>query len=152
MQWLRRHAWWGLLVVALIFAIFGFTDIASGAAADPAIPLGLTGLTIEELEAESAAAYAVFDFSTRTQGWTLVIVGALLAIITLVPYRRGERWAWRTMWSLPVWSVGVAAFYVIAGVEPDQQPPPPMVSGPIVAVLSAAILLIDRRRVTAAKD
>jgi hypothetical protein len=36
-------------VVAIMLAIFGFTDIASGAAADPAIPLGLTGQTIEEL-------------------------------------------------------------------------------------------------------
>jgi hypothetical protein len=149
MHWLRRHGWWGLLVVAIILAVFGFTDIASGAAADPAIPLGLTAQTIEELEAESAAAYAVFDFYTRSNGWTLVILGALLATITLVPYRRGERWAWRTMWVLPVWSVGVAAFYVVAGVEPDQPPPPPMVSGPIIAVLTAAILLIDRGRVTA---
>jgi ABC-type Fe3+-siderophore transport system permease subunit len=116
MQWLRRHGWWGLLVVALILVFFGVTDIAGGPAADPAIPLGLTGQTIEELEAESAAAYAVFDFHTRSNGWTVVIFGTLLAIITLVPYRRGERRAWRTMWVLPVWLAGVAVSYIIAGV------------------------------------
>jgi hypothetical protein len=146
MRWLSQHAWWGLALFAIVFVLFGLTDIASGAAADPAIPRGLTGRTIAELEAESPAAYQMFDFLTRINGWSLVLIGALLTVIVFIPFRGGERWAWWTMWAVPVWSIGVALFYVVVGTRPDQPPPPPMVSGPIVAALSVAILLVSRPR------
>lgn len=142
MTWLRQHAWWGLLVVSVLLILFGVTDIASGAAADIGIPQGLTGRTIGELEAESPDAYGVFDFMTRVNGWSLIIIGVLLSTILLIPFRRGERWAWRALWVLPLWAVGAAAFYLVAGVQPDQPPPPPMISGPAIAAFCAAILLI----------
>ena len=142
MEWLRQHAWWGLLGVSVVIAIFGFTDIASGAAADVGIPQGLTGLTIDELERQSPAAYRMFDFATRSNGWTLVLLGTLLSVTTVIPFRRGEPWAWWTAWALPIWAAVVPVFYVVAGVHPDQAPPPPMISGPIIAVLCAAILLV----------
>ena len=56
MRWLELHAWWGLLATAVLMSVFGLTDVASGAAADPAIPLGLTGMTLEELQAEGPTA------------------------------------------------------------------------------------------------
>jgi len=37
MNGLRRHAWWGLLVIWLIAFVFGVTDVVRGADADPAI-------------------------------------------------------------------------------------------------------------------
>ena len=144
MRWLRRHAWWGLLAVSVTFVVFGVTDIVSGAAADVAIPEGLTGRTIEDLEADSADAYGLFDFASRVNGWSLVLIGVLLAVIILIPFRRAERWAWWTAWTLPIWAAGVPVFYLVAGVQPDRPPPPPMVSGPIVAILCAAILLVTR--------
>ena len=140
----RRHAWWGLFAIALIFVLFGITDIASGAAADVAIPEGLTGKTIADLEAESHDAFRMFDFSTRVNGWSLVLIGVLIAVIVAIPFRRGERWAWWTAWVLPVYSAVVPIFYLVAGVQADQPPPPPLVSGPIVAVVCAAILLFTR--------
>ena len=47
---------------------------------------------------------------------------------------------------LPVWAVGVALFYVVAGTDANQLPPPPMVSGPILAVFTAAILAVTAPR------
>jgi hypothetical protein len=146
MAWLRRHAWWGLLAVSVTIILFGVTDIASGAAADRLIPQGLTGRTIEDLESESPDAFGLFDFAVRSNGWTLVLVGVLLAVIVLVPFRRGERWAWLAAWALPIWAAVVPVFYLVAGVEPGQPPPPPMVSGPIVAIFCVAILLVSRPR------
>lgn len=145
MTWLRRHAWWGLLVVSVLLVIFGASDIASGAAADVGIPQGLTGRTVEELEAESPDAYGLFDFMTRANGWSLVMLGLLLSAIVVVPFRRGDRWAWWTMWLLPAWSAVIPVFYVVAGTDPAQPPPPPLISGPILAVLCAAILLVSAR-------
>ncbi|MFN2418831.1 MAG: hypothetical protein ABR593_07905 [Candidatus Limnocylindria bacterium] len=146
MGWLQRHAWWGLLAVSVTLILFGVADMASGARADALIPQGLTGKSIEELEAESADAFGLFDFASRTNGWSLVLLGALLAVIVLVPFRRGERWAWWTAWALPIWAAVIAMFYLVAGVDPGRPPPPPMVSGPVVAILCAAILLVSRPR------
>lgn len=87
MAWLQRHAWWGLLAVSVTLILFGVTDMASGARADALIPQGLTGKSIEELEAESADAFGLFDFISRSNGWSLVLLGALLAVIVLVPFR-----------------------------------------------------------------
>jgi hypothetical protein len=146
MRWLERHAWWGLLFFALVLVLFGITDMAVGPAADVAIPVGLTGMTPEELQAESAAGYRLFDFFTRVTGWGLVMMGLLATAVLLFAFRKDRRWAWWTMWLLPIWSAGVLVFYLVAGVQPGEAPPPPMISGPIFAVLGAAILLVSAPR------
>ena len=146
MRWLERHAWWGLLVFAVMIVAFGFTDLAAGPVADAGIPLALTGMTLEQLRAESPAAYRLFDIFTRANGWSLAMMGLLASAILVFGFRRDHRWAWWVMWLLPIWSAGVFIFYVVAGVRADQPPPPPMISGPIVAVLSAAILLVSAPR------
>jgi hypothetical protein len=146
MKWLERHAWWGLLFITLLFVAFGVGDIIVGPAADVGIPVGLTGMTPDELEAESAAAYRLFDFFTRVNGASLALSGLFATAILLFGFRRNQRWAWWTLWLVPVWATGVLVSYLIAGVQPDQPPPPPMISGPILAVLAAAILLVSAPR------
>lgn len=146
MRWLQRHAWWGLLIITLTMISFGVTDVLVGPAADRGIPLALTGMTLEELEADGSASYRLFDFFTRANGYSLLMIGLFGTAILLFAFRRNLRWAWWTMWLLPAWAAGVAVFYLIAGVESDQPPPPPMVSGPILAVLAAAILLVSAPR------
>jgi len=139
------QVWWGLAFMAVVVVLFGATDVLVGAPADVAIPMSLTGLTLAELESESAAAYRLFDFFTRVNGFSLVVLGLLAAAVIVFAYRRHRRWAWWTMWVLPGWAAGAALFYVVAGLAPGQPPPPPMLSGPIFAVLSAVILLVSAR-------
>jgi hypothetical protein len=146
MAWLQRHAWWGLVVMAVILALFGVTDMIIGISADPGIPLGLTGMTLAELEADSAQAYRLNDFSVRAGGTHLVVIGTLMIAILLFAFRRGQRWAWWAMWTLPAWAASVFVLNFVYGVAPDQAPPPPMISGPIFAVLAAAILLVSAPR------
>ena len=145
MSWLERHAWWGLLFFAVVITLFGVMDMLSGAAADVAIATTLTGLTLGELQADGPAAFRVFDFFTRVNGFSLLLVGVFACAVVWFAYRRHRRWAWWTMWLLPAWAAGAALFYVVAGLAPGQPPPPPMISGPIVAVLSVAILLVGAR-------
>ena len=146
MRWLERHAWWGLMAIAVLYIVFGVTDLIIGPNADVGIPLGLTGMTPAELEAEGPSAYRMFDFMTRTNGWSLVMIGWLMVAVLWFGFRRNERWAWWTMWFIPIWTAGIGVFYLVAGVDPAQPPPPPMISGPIVAAFSAAILLVSAPR------
>lgn len=145
MRWLERHAWWGLAFLTVVIVIFGVTDALVGPAADIAIPMSLTGLTLTELQAESPAAYRLFDFFTRVNGLNLVILGSLATAVLAFAYRRHRRWAWWTMWLLPAWSLSVSLSYVIAGLAPGQPPPPPMLSGLIFAVPATAIQLLSAR-------
>jgi hypothetical protein len=146
MRWLERHAWWGLLLIMLAFVSFGVTDLLVGPAADRAIPLALTGVPLDQLQAEGGAGYRLFDFFTRANGASLVLVGLWGSAILLFGFRRNQRWAWWAMWLLPVWAVSAAGLYVVFGVDPTQPPPPPMISGPIVAVIAAAILGVSSPR------
>lgn len=146
MRWLERHAWWGLLFMTVTLVAFGVGDVLVGPAADRGIPLGLTGMTLEELQAEGPASYRLFDFFTRVNGNSLVLAGLFGTAILLFAFRRDQPWAWWTMWLLPLWALGVTAFYLVAGVHADQPPPPPLVSGPIFALVAAAILLVSAPR------
>ena len=146
MRWLERHAWWGLLFMTITIVIFGVTDVIAGVTADPGIPQGLTGLTPAELQVESAPAYRLLDFFSRTQGNTLVHIGVIDTAVLLFAFRRDLIWAWWAMWVLPAWAVVGFVSYLVAGVAPGQAPPPPMLSGPVFAVLAAAILLVSAPR------
>ena len=143
MRRLERHAWWGLAFFTALIAIFGVTDVLAGASADVAIATSLSGLTPAELEAESATVYRLFDFFTRVNGLSLLVMGLLATAVIVFAYRRHRRWAWWTMWLFPAWALGAALSYVVAGLAPGQPPPPPMISGPIIAALSAALLLVS---------
>jgi hypothetical protein len=142
MAWLERHAWWGLLLMAATLIAFGVSDMFVGAPADPGIALGLSGMTLAELEAESAAAYRLFDIFTRFNGWTMVGFGVSMSAVLVFGFRRGKRWAWWASWALPAWAAGVFVFYIVAGTDASQPPPPPMVSGPILAIVAGAILAV----------
>ncbi len=146
MDVLRRRAWWYLVAFSVLIGLFGVGDVIGGISVDPGITTGLSGLTLAELQAESAAGYRLYDFASRAQGLVLVIVGALLTLILVIPYRAGMRWAWLAMWMLPAWAFGVLGLYLAFGVDPRQPPPPPMVSGPLLGGIAVAVLLLEWRR------
>jgi hypothetical protein len=145
-KWLEGHAWWGLFALAVIYIVFGLTDIAGGVEADVGIPLGLTGMTPAELKADGPTVYRIYDFYTRVNGWSLVLGGWLMVAVLWFGFRRDARWAWWVLWFLPIWLAGISVFYLVAGTDPAQPPPPPMISAPFLAALSAAILLVSAPR------
>ena len=146
MRQLRGRAWWVLAFFAAMIVVFGVGDALVGVAADPAITVTLSGLPPGEVQAEDPIGYRLFDFAARSGGVNLALLGMLLGVLVAVPYRAGQRWAWRTLWVLPIWAALVPVAYVVFGTAPGQPPAPPMISGPIVAVVAAAALIVDRHR------
>ena len=137
----RWNGWWALLAIAVLLLLFGVGDMANGVANDPGIPLGVTGMTPAQLEAEGPNAYRMYDLTLRSQGSSLAVVGGLMGAILLFGFRRGQRWAWWTMWLLPAWMVSASMVGLLIGVAPGQPPPPPVVSGFVLAIMSGVILL-----------
>lgn len=146
MGWLRAYAWWTLVLVAAIFVAFGIGDLLIGFTWDPGIPLALTGLTPGQIEAESAAAYRMLEFGTRSGGVNLIVIGLLFTVVLLIGFRSSQRWAWWSMWLMPAWLSAVAGLHLAFGIAPGQAPPPPLISGATLAVLTAAILLVSAPR------
>jgi hypothetical protein len=145
-----RYARWALAVMSGILGLFGLGDVLIGPPFDPGITLGLSGLTLGQLEAESAAGFRMLDFYTRSLGISLMVIGVTLTLIVLIPYRDGRRWAWWAMWLLPAWALGGFALNAAFGVAEGQAPPPPMVSAPVFAAIAVLALIVDRGRFGAA--
>lgn len=142
----RRLGWWVLAFFAVTLVVFGVGDVLGGVLADRAITQTLSGRSPADIQASEPTAYRLYDFVTRSGGANLVLIGILLAVIVVIPYRGGQRWAWWAMWILPTWAALVPIQYLMFGTAAGQPPAPPMVSGPIVAVIAAGVLLIDRQR------
>jgi hypothetical protein len=66
-------------------------------------------------------------------GWLALLAGGV---------RRGHRWAWVSMWTMPLWSILVTAVYLSVGRIPGTPPPPPLISGPIFVLVSTGLLLV----------
>jgi hypothetical protein len=148
MSALRRRAWWPLAAFTVLAALFGLGDVLAGATADALIPLGLVGLSPADLQAETARGFRLYDYAARSGGLLLIVIGIALTLIVVIPYRRGEPWAWWTMWLFPIWAAAVVALLVAFGIAPNQAPPPPMISGVLLGAIAAGALLLDRPRFT----
>jgi len=146
MDGLQRNAWWGLLVMAVAFVIFGLGDILLGVRNDEGVQLGVVGMTSDQLEAESPVVYRMWDLTMRTVGIVGTELGILLGTITLFAYRRWQRWAWWTMWTLPAIGIAGWAMFAQVGIAPGQAPPPPAISGVIFAALATGIQLVSAPR------
>ena len=142
----QRYAWIILFVVSVIFALFGLGDVILATGADPAIVQGITGLTPEELGAISPEALVLANHQTRASGAILLSFGLLAAAVAWTGFRRGERWAWYALLTLP--GVNILIFVVMyvsvdfsAGVLP-----PPLLSAPVFLAITMVGLLLPIRR------
>ena len=146
MNAIRRGAPWALIVLSAMFAMFGLGDIIIGIQFEPTTAVALTGLTPDEIRAESEAGYVVIDHMFRSHGVTLAVFAALLTVVLLIPYRAGERWAWWAGWALPVWAGAVFVAALARGTADGQPLSAVALSGMAFAVMTAALLLVDTGR------
>ena len=79
----------------------------------------------------------LFDSGYSLMGaWGMSWVGfeILTLIIILIPFRRGERWAWWTLWLMPALWIGL---FILS---------PDLIGLLVLALVSVAGLLLSRRR------
>lgn len=61
-----------------------------------------TGLTLDQMAARIPGLLAYISSISRQLGNFMLAMGVLLTGIVAFPYRRGEKWAWYTLWIVPV--------------------------------------------------
>jgi hypothetical protein len=146
-----RHAWMVLLVLVVILGFFaGIGDITKGLDADPAIITAVTGLTPDEVSEASDPLARMIDVQIRSGGLHILTICVLWAVIVAVPFRRRERWAWFTMWTLPIWGAIVALSFWFVELVPDGPIPPPAISGWVFFIAGSLALLASMDIVRAA--
>ncbi len=142
MRLLERHAWWLLLATALIGVLFGLVDLGTGA---PDNTLAVTGESAADLQGNSPAAYALIEEYVRIGGVHLMAIGLFGAAVLLFGFRRNARWAWWTMWLVPLTS-GVLAVIHFTTVAPGQAPAVPAYSGSFIAAVDTVVLPVSAPR------
>ena len=73
----------------------------------------LTGRAWEQFALQDPEVASLYSMDLVVLGLLGAGFGLLAAVVSLIPYRRGERWAWYALWLLPVTIGGVAARMLI---------------------------------------
>jgi hypothetical protein len=68
----------------------------------------LSGRTWEEFAAADPEVASIYSMDLFLLGITLSAFAILGTILSLIPYRRGERWAWFALWLIPLVHGGIA--------------------------------------------
>ena len=111
----QKHAWKLLFALGVFFLVFALPALL-GVDPDPIHSERIMGMTLEELKASDPKFFDVYVFDTRNVGLLLLVFAILAMAISATAYRRGEKWAWYALWSVPVWFIGSAA--ISLSVEP----------------------------------
>jgi hypothetical protein len=97
---------WGPLTTVAVFAALSALWVALTPAADQT---ELAGRTWEEFARQDPDVAYLLSRQLQTLGTLGAGFGVLAAVTALVPYRRGERWAWYALWLFPITIGAVAA-------------------------------------------
>jgi hypothetical protein len=148
--WIVRQTWKVMLAISLILGLFGVMDMSSGAAnfqnGETVLMHSLSGTSWDELKAENPGAANLINELSRTGGISLLTIAILSGAVILTGFRRGERWAWVTLWALPLWMLLVVLFLLGAIQYPGYGTPVPVISGSIFFTLWVACLALTYRR------
>jgi hypothetical protein len=146
----ERHAWKVLLFFSIFTALIGLPDLLSGSSfyqqGDVRLLQGITGMTWDQLVATSPNAVAMIDFKVRMGGLEYLFLGLFMMAIILNGFRRGERWAWYTMWLFPIFMALHSLVILNAFKHPEAGTPEPLGSGLFMFVLTALTLVLVYRK------
>jgi hypothetical protein len=137
MQLLQRHAWWGLLAIAVATVVSGLVDLASGVTWQA---VDVTGNTSDEIAVQSSAGAELANFAVRTVGVSFIALGALVCAVLLFAYRQVRIWAWWVMWTLPVFTIANSLLMRAFGAWG------PATTGTVVGVVAAVLHLVGAPR------
>jgi hypothetical protein len=109
----EKYAWVILLAVGLLWLVVGFVAVFQPEGIFEGDAQAVTNMPWSELKASSpvAANFVIFIYGQMGLlkiSWTFFVLA-----ITLTGYRKGEKWAWYMMWSVPALLVSDAVFSVV---------------------------------------
>jgi hypothetical protein len=109
----EKYAWVILLALGLLWLVVGLYSVFLPEGVFETDVQSVTNMPWSELKASSPVAANFVIFIYGLLGLLKLSWSFFVLAITLTGYRRGEKWAWYTMWSIPVLLVSNALFSAI---------------------------------------
>jgi len=106
----EKYAWVILLAVGLLWLVVGLVAVFQPEGICETDAQSVTNMPWSELKASSPVAADFVIFVYGQSGLHGMHAAFFVLAITLTGYRKGEKWAWYTMWSVPVLLVSDALF------------------------------------------
>ena len=104
----EKYAWVIIAIIGALILAGGIPHVL-GDNSSPEIVESFVGMSISEFKASNQNFYDVYDYYFRGGGWSDMGFGFFVLVTSATAYRRGERWAWNILWSVPVFFLGHAA-------------------------------------------
>ncbi len=96
----EKHAWILFLVLGFFVLVFPLGTLLGGPSFGRPFE-SRTGVTWDQFVASNPRIASYYDFQVRGISALGAIAGILIMAISLTSYRRGDRWAWYTLWTIP---------------------------------------------------
>ena len=150
-NFVERYDWVVWVLLGLLGVLVGATDMLTGGSTygsgEAVLFGGITGTTWDELQAAAPGPARFIDYQARLAGAQILWGGLLTFAISLFGLRRGQRWAWLTMWVLGPLNIGLGVVMLLL---PERTPgagvPGPLVAQPILLIITAGLLLLTYRK------
>ena len=110
---LEKYGWLVYLALGLLWLVVGLTQVFSPARLVEDEAQHVAGMSMSELEASSPEATELVRFLYGAIGMLKTSWALLVLAITVTGYRRGEKWAWYTLWLVPALLVGSGLFNTV---------------------------------------
>ncbi len=110
----EKYAWVILAVIGALIMVGGIPH-SLGVNSDPTTPESIIGMGLSEFEASNPMFFDLYDFYLRGGGLSDMGVAFYIIVISATAYRKGERWAWYVLWSVPAFFLGHAAITMSFG-------------------------------------
>ena len=104
----EKYAWVIFTAIGLLIFVGGVPHTL-GNNSSPDIVESFVGMTMSEFKESNQNFYGVYDYYFRGGGWSDMGFGFFVIVISATLYRKGDRWAWYILWSVPVFFLGHVA-------------------------------------------
>lgn len=105
-----KYGWVVYLFLGLLWLVVGLTQVFNPEVLADDEAQHIIDMSLSELEASYPEATELVLFLFGAVGMLKTSWSLLVLAITLTGYRRGEKWAWYTLWLVPVLLVGQGLF------------------------------------------
>ena len=109
----EKYGWVVFLGLGLLWLVVGLTPLFNPEEYLDNEVQHITGMSLSELEASFPEATEMVRFLFGSVGVLKTSWSLLVLAITLTGFRRGEKWAWYTMWLAPVVLVHQGLWYSV---------------------------------------
>ncbi|MFX1416142.1 MAG: hypothetical protein ACFFC0_04980 [Promethearchaeota archaeon] len=106
----EKYGWVVMLALGLLWLVVGLSQVFTPDVLMETDAQHIMGMSLGELEALSPEAALFVRWLTGALGMLKISWSFFVLAITMTGFRKGENWAWYTLWLAPVLLVGQGIF------------------------------------------